>query len=296
MNPLFFGLAIACLVSHALQSSFLAHYSRKLDGMMTAFYRNLSLVFLLLPLLFWVPAEAWKNLGTGLPIILFSSFIGSISLSAYYEAANHLPVGIQAAIRNIVRVLLMVPLGWYFFGESLSVLQLMSMGIILLGGIGIGLHTNDFAHLQTGTLKKGFGLMGIASVVGTLSVFTMSVAIREGNPLLMGYLWESFICVFLGIFLFLRNKFTLYEFKKIPFFGWKGLMGIAAASTPAVARTTAFAIATDIGPVAVLSAITSGGILVTTLIGWFLFDEKLTRTDLAWMCVSIFGIIALKLL
>ena len=70
---LFLFLSVFAGSMYALQSTLLAKYSRALDGLSVAVYRNGSLMITMLPLLFFAgEEEIQKALHSGGPIVLLS--------------------------------------------------------------------------------------------------------------------------------------------------------------------------------------------------------------------------------
>jgi drug/metabolite transporter (DMT)-like permease len=292
---MFFFLAIVAMVGYAVQSTFLTHFSRSLDGMSTALYRSMSLVVTMLPLLFFVEKYDWNKIWEVSGIIGFAGIVGALAVSFSFESANHLPVGIRSAFKNVFVMLLMVPLSAYFLGDTLAPALFLGMGVILIGASGLALHKNDFEHLDSGHFKTGIFFIFLSSICAVGTVIAAGKVSRIIDPLLMGYLWELSVAVSIIILIFFRWLITGYKYKKIPVWGPDGLAKIALISSPTVVATSAFIVALNMGSAPVLSAINTAGTLVVTVLGWFLYKEKLAKRDLFFMGIIVLGIIALKL-
>lgn len=288
---MFFFLAVASMFAYALQNTLLSHHARQLDGFSVSFYRNTSLIITAIPLLFFVdwsreiaPNTLW------LPIALAGIF-GTGGLIFGFEAAKHLPLGIASAFGRPFRITTMGILGYIFLHETISMAEIGIMIIILFGAAGLSLHKNDFEHLEEAHLGTGFLFVILATVSGAISVLAITIASRNSDPFLTGYLWESSIAACLVILAGIRYVIWNKSIKKVT---RKQLYKIILDSSPTVIGTGCYTFATTLGPLAILGAIGSSGTLFVALLGWMWFREKLRTIDIFWMVLIIGGVILLK--
>jgi drug/metabolite transporter (DMT)-like permease len=100
----------------------------------------------------------------------------------------------------------------------------------------------------------------------------------------------------IGIFALLlglgRWKFMNKKIQKI---SWKKFGQIALMCWPTLLGTGGFLYAVKIGPYGIASAVSAGGVFLSVILAHFLYHEKLSRSQLAWIAVTVLGIVGLDL-
>lgn len=288
---MFFFLAVLAMIAYAVQGTLIVHYARKLDGLSTAIYRNASLTITMLPLLFLAKKSDFVRLPEFLPELLIAGITGAAALSIGFWTLKFLPVGITSALNNSVRVIFIFLLGFYFFGETISWIEILFVALILIGGISLGFQKHHLPHLDENT-RKGIFLALLAAAFAAITFFFMSKVARELSPFVAGYFWEVLIGIFALGFGFLRQLITKQKIKKISLLDFGKITLICS---PTLLGTGAFAYAVTLGPLGILNAIGTGGVFISILLAHYLYHEKLRFRQWLWICVAVMGIVGLRL-
>lgn len=287
---MFFIWAIVSMLGYSLQGSLLAHYARNLDPLSVSMYRTLSFIVTLLPLLFFAtPAEIWGIIDFW-PQILGSALCGSLAAWTYFEALKFLPVGVQTALTTSIRTLFIVFAGMIFFGEYLSTLEFLFIFVILFGGVFLATRKNSFPHLD-GRTSRGIALCVLTGFIGMGMILLLTEVSRNLSPFVAGYFWEILIGILSFAIAMLRWGIKGKPIQKI---SWRLFGLIALASWPTILGTGGFTLAITLGEVGIASAIGASGILMTTILSHFLYQEKMTRAQWFALLIVAIGIAGLK--
>jgi len=168
--------------------------------------------------------------------------------------------------------------------------------IRLLGGtagsIVMGKARNPLPHLRPGS-GKGIVLSLAAGSLLSLSFFIFSKVSREVGPFVAGYFWESAVGCFAALFIALRRSLTGRSIERV---SGADFRRIFLFSAPTLLGTGAAGLAFTLGPFGIMRAISSASILITVLLGFLFFAEKLTRAQWVGIGMVILGIMALRLM
>jgi drug/metabolite transporter (DMT)-like permease len=269
-TSLFFLLCIFATLGYALQSTLMASVYRSLDRLSAVSYRGLSLALTMSPLLLFVPAGEFQLLPAILPLIFAASLAAALANWCAANAYSHLPVGIAAALSMTFATLCSVAIGYFFFAEALSEMQIFLIGLLSLSVLGLG------ATKSVGTLPAEYHvprgifnslLFGIGISIGYSLV---GAASRAVHPFLVGYLWESII----GVLAFCMTLFRTP--RGLCSIGVRGFLKVALYSAPTVLGTGCYAYAVSIGPIGIATAVLGSMMVFSTLMSRFLYDERLS--------------------
>lgn len=181
---------------------------------------------------------------------------------------------------------LVVSIGIFFFNDMLSVLQITALiGTFLL--IGFYNHTNRHITLSNGLIPIAVCIIIVSTSlkfiqkVGSVSTVTSSYIF-----------WQlSFATVAAGIILLVTKSKQPSERKKDrKFVLWSVLVGILT-----FLGTVAMVKALSAGPFSLVYTINSFYILVSSIVAWKLFGEKLTRQKLIFILLAVIVLILIKL-
>lgn len=278
------------MLGYSVHNVLIAKYARKMDGLSLSIYRNLSLIVSMSPVLLFVSMEEFKSLPEVLPYLIYSGITGTISIIFQYESYKYLPVGIVSALIKI-RVILVTLWAYLFLGESIPLHTLVIIGVILASSLFLGTQKHHMPHLNKKT-EKGIAFTVLNAFFVSLAIFFMSAASRKTDPLMAGYLWESFIGVFALIAGLSRQLVTGIKIEKISLKRFKKLTLISLLAT---IGTGAFALAVQDGAIGVVSAIAAAGTIFVTAASHFYHHEKLNLKQLIGIGAVVLGIIGLKL-
>src|SRR3990167_5399904 len=128
-------------------------------------------------------------------------------------------------------------------------------------------------------------LLAVSAFMGGCSIAISCAA----PPLLSGYFWETSIAVACIILLLGRWVLTGQPLQNISV---KTFLMIALCASPTLIGTGLFALATRIGPVAIVGAVGSASLVFTALLAWLLYKEPLRGKQ--WLSIAaVMGGIAL---
>jgi len=181
------------MLGYTLQSVLLTRAARSIDGLSLAFYRNISFVVTLLPLLLGTDRAGIITTLNHWPLLLASGISGGIYLALNYTAWQFVPLGIATAFNKAMGNILIVLATFFFLGERLSGIGMASIAAIVGGTIALSAgHGHLYAHIKNHPLK-GFLLITAGSAFVTFTVFCLGILSRSVDPLAAGYFWEVFI-------------------------------------------------------------------------------------------------------
>ncbi len=287
---MFYLFALGSMLAYALQQTLLVRHARTMDGLSLAFYRNISFLVTMLPLLLWASIGDIKQTAENWPAILAAAVTGGISLSLMYGAYRFLSVSFSGALSAAVATLATTALGWVLFSEHLSLLGISFIILTVVGVLIFGFHYKHLPHLDSRFLTGA--LMALSGgVFNALSKFAVSVLSREGDPFVSGYIWEASIGLMCAVLILIRFLVTRQRVKAISL---RQFLDIAVCGSPTLLGTGFFCLAISTGPIAVVSALGTGGLVVVTLLAWAWYSEKLDAKQILGMTLILGGIVGLR--
>ncbi len=287
---MFYLYALGSMAGYALQNVLLAHHARKMDGLSLAFYRNISFVVTLLPLLIGASREEITGVLAEWPLLLMAGGAGGISLGLFYAAYKYLTVGIAGALSRAVMTVILTGFGWIVLHETLSLPALGLILLIIVSSIALGTARNTHAHLRKGaSIGILFVTVGAFFLAGTNAV--PIILSRTVNPLVAGYFWEVSIGIAAGVLILLRWLTVRQGLQHV---NVRAFTGIALCSWPTLVGTGLYTLALRTGPVAVVTSILSASLVVVSLLGWWLYRERLTAMQWGAIFVVLTGVVGLK--
>src|SRR5437763_1388266 len=108
------------MLSYALQQTLLVHHARRIDGLSLAFYRNISFLVTLLPLLLGASARDMHIMFSHWRLLAVSGFAGATYLALLFASYKFLTVGLGTSISRAISTACVAILGWVLLGETLS--------------------------------------------------------------------------------------------------------------------------------------------------------------------------------
>ena len=255
---------------------------RRIDALSAVAYRGLSLGITMMPLLFFVPAASFSNLYSFLPMMFTASLCAALGNCATAVAYRCVPVGICSAVCAAAMTVTALGVSLLCLGESLSQVQLGL--VLLLLGLTCALASGGGKSLPPGLSYRPFGLLCAASAG---SAYAVSYSIigqisRISHPFLAGYLWELMagVCCMAPV-LFRAICFS----NKNAGISCDTLLKIIVYSSPTVAGTACYALATTIGPVAVATSVLNTTVVFSALLAWILYQEALSPRK--WLLIML---------
>ena len=287
---MFYLFAIGSMVAYAFQNTLLVHHARKIDGLSLAAYRNLSFIVTLLPLLFLSPAAHILTILSHWRLLIVSGVTGGISLGLLFSSYKFLSTSFSSALVISTSTISTTCLGWWYLGERIPVHTLLFIMVILSGVLGFGLQYKRITHLDR-RLLLGILLAALNGPFVAYSKYLAAVLARATDPLAVGYFWEVSIGISSFFLLLLRQLLLKKKMQRIT---PKTLAVIAACGSPTLLGTGLFTLAAANGPIAIVSAIGGGALVVATLLAWGWYGEKITLKQSLAISVIVLGILGLK--
>jgi drug/metabolite transporter (DMT)-like permease len=286
---MFFVFAIISMAAYALHSVWMAPYYRRNEQLTVVTLRGVGMSLAMTPVLLIPDPAGVVGIGGQLPWILAASATALLGNWASANSLRHLPIGIATALNMSLSTLVSAWLSTQWLGESLSGGQIGWMGLVFLGVFGLGAVRSPPITSVTYSLPKGLmfaSVFGLALGAGFTLITRVS---RSLDPLVAGYCWESTIAV-LGASVLLMRRLAFGRIGSIPSrrdFGWIILFCI-----PGAVGTACYALAVAGGPLAVVSAILGTMMVVSSILAWLMYGEKLSGGQwffVAFVCCAVIG-------
>ena len=291
MNIWLLFLLLISASGYALQGILMAHFVRKLKPLISATIRSLSLILTMSPLLFFVEKggfsafqeiEFWQ-------LILLSGGVVALSQLLFFQALRLIPIGVVNIFFRGFLIIFSVLFGIIFFGEKIT--GPISLGIIfILIGVVLAIDFKHFKPKKNSTTNYPLGIliMILESALLTFGFVLLKKLSLNYDPFLIGWLYESLIGVFTGIIFlgyFFRGKIT----EKI---NWKDIRNITLSASPTLVGTgiLMYALQQGVG-IGVINSVGASGIIITSLLAFFLYGERLNKLQWLGAFITTAGII-----
>ena len=273
------------MLGYALQNTLLVRYARSMDGFSLSFYRNISFVITLLPLLILSPPEATISVLAEWRTLLLAGLGGALALILRFASYHYIPVGISHSFTKVATTVLLTALGWIVFREHLQWQTLSLIGLLLFGIAWLGMQRNHMPHLNNQTLR-GIGIAIFASLPLAYTIFLFVRLSKSIDPYASSYFWE--VSIGISTFLLIVCRWLMTG-KKIERISVKKFLAISAASFPTLIGTAGLGLAVRQGPLGVASAIGSASLVVVALLAWWWYGEKLKGTQ--WYAIALIVVV-----
>jgi drug/metabolite transporter (DMT)-like permease len=202
---------ILSFTGYAVQGTLMAKYAREMDGLSTVVYRSGSLIFTMLPLLYfatWTEIRGISDYWLEISLAGITAVVGS-ALSFY--SMKFMSIGIKNVFSKMIGTIWAIILGFLFFHETITLAQGILMFFVLVSGYMLSREKNDFEHLDN-NIWKGLVLTFLSQIIVGVSFYYVAYVSRELSPYVAGYFWEVLIGIFAIIIVIFR---PLYDGKKL---------------------------------------------------------------------------------
>lgn len=189
-------------------------------------------------------------------------------------------------ITSLASHFLVVIIGILFFKDILSVLQIVALiSTFLL--IGFYNHTNKHITLNNGLIPIATGIILLSTFIKFIQK-SGSISSVTGDYIF----WQLFFATIASIFILLLNKENQVAERKIDL---KLILWSALIGTLTFVGTVSMVKALSIGPFSLVYTISSFYILVSSIVAWKLFGEKLTHQKILFILLAIVVLILIRL-
>ena len=273
---------IIAMLGYGLSNAISQVPSKLIGARKTAFYRNVFISILLFAVLLAFPQDITLSLKY-IIITLLISLMGYIPLISFYKALNAGKVGIIAPIASS-SVIFTVLFSIIFFGEVLSIEQVISIVLIILGIILISLNFKDLKNSHLFKISSGVPYALLTCFLWGLVFFLFKIPVNILGPILTSFIIEFGIMIYAGIHLLIsRTGFSLSN-KKI--LGYIFLVAFFGAF-----GTLFFNLGIKSQNVSIVAALTFANPVVATVYGRLVYKEKLHIQQYFAILLIISGII-----
>jgi drug/metabolite transporter (DMT)-like permease len=263
-----------------LNDIFTGRLARRFGRLEVAAMRGVALGLTMAPLLFWVPAAAWRAMGAQWPELLLVFALTAASNLLQNHAARLLPFGLRAAfmLTGISSTALL--LGWWVVGEVLAWEQL-ALAAVLIGSAVVAAPGRHAAHEIQPDIKRGVWYALAAVLMGAIALLVQRLS-KASHPFLTAWAWEfGSGLILVPVFLWQQRR------ERLP--GYLGRWWrIMLYSSPTVVGSGASMLALTLGPLGLWAALGGTQVLFTALFGtlWH-------RETMGWRRWTCFGAAAL---
>ncbi len=290
---LFFLFAAISILSYGVQLPLLSKYARNIDSLSTTIYRNVSLIFTMAPVLFFVPRDAFSQLPDYFWFLALASGAGALAFVLNMAASTYLPISIGNSLRRVSQIIASVILGIILFNEYLPTYQIILIGLMTIGAVMLTTSKPNVSHLKKQNVFLGTLLGVLSGCVFAISFATFTHLSRNLNPLLASYTLEAGVGIFVVLFGFIR----FFKFRQIvPILPKKEFVKIVLISATTISGTIFYGLALNHGPYALIASLMTVTGVITFIMGYFLFKEKLTKQQTILTILILSCVAMLKLL
>lgn len=285
-------IAVVAASAYALQGTLMASFYRKMDPLSAIAYRGIALGFVMLPLLAFVPFDEFLRTSSFYGHFFLCAILAAIANWFVAKSYRSLPIGIVWALSESFRTITAVGFAILLLNEVLSGYQLAFIASLLVCVVILCLskkeETTEAVSMKSTLTAITFTLL-FGVFIGWSMTLIGSVA-RECNPLVLAFEWEFTIGLVACLFAFSRGITNSTSLSKISGSDFGKIM---LYSSPTVLGTYAFAVATQMGSIAIVSAVLSVSTVAAAIAAYCFYKEKLTPKQyslIAICCVIIAGL------
>ncbi len=288
---MFWFLAVASILGYVVQNTLMAHHVRKMDPLSAGMYRSLTLIVTMLPLLFFTNPDKIVGIIDFWWIILLAGLGGALAQWLGFLSMQILPMGIHTAMGTGLGTIFSFILGFLFFGETVTSIQVLFVVIILLGASLFALYKAKMPHLDASKWALGIFYRVMCSLIVSFAFIAVVKVSREHDPFVAGYVWEVLIGICSFILLLGRQVLNSQKIEKISKHTFFKIMLVCS---PTLIGTGGFVMASLLGPVGIISAIGACGVVISALLSWAMYNEKLSRVHWLAIFIVVSGVVGLN--
>jgi drug/metabolite transporter (DMT)-like permease len=226
-------------------------------------------------------------------LILLSAGVAAIAQLLFFQALRLIPIGVVSAFYRGFLVILSVLFGVLFLGEKITGPVFLGIIFILIGII-LAIDFKHFKHQKNSKINYPLGIlvMILEATLLTLGIALLKELSLNYDPFLIGWLWESLIGVFTGIFFlsyFFRGKIEVG-------IKWREIRNIALSASPTLIGTgiVMYALQQKAG-IGIINSVGASSVIMTSLLALLFYGEKLNKWQWLGVFVTIGGIIWIAL-
>jgi len=195
------------------------------NGVGTLMIFSSAIGLVMVPILFFINPDVLNIPPKDILTLLFNSFLGVAVLWLYFEALKEEEASIVVVFYQLIPVFAYL-FGYVILDEVLTQMQLIAMGIIILGTLIVSVEIDKENNFKL--RKKTVYLMTIAAVISALESVIFKFVAIEGD-LWVSLFWAYVgigmlgVCLFLLIGTYRRDFMRTLRTKSVPILSLNGL-------------------------------------------------------------------------
>ena len=258
---------------------------KKIGTRRVIFFRSIFMsLILFIVLLFFLSETDFSP--TYILITFVISLIGYIPLVTFYKALKIGKVGIISPIASS-SVIFTILFSIIFFKESLSIAQLFSILLIMLGIILISINFKDIRNSHLFKTSSGVPFALITCVLWGLVFFLFKIPVNVLGPILTSFIVEFGNLIYSGTNLKISKIGFQLPDKRI-------LTYIILLAICITVGTLFYNFGIRVSNVSIIAALYSSNPLVATLYGKFVYKEKLKIQQYFAILLILIGIVLIS--
>lgn len=260
--------------------------SRKLGSYNASFY---GYAFGLLFIFFFLPSAFHDAKNFHLSTVLLTTLLAIVQLVGFFSYNEGLKVGSASLVGTIAGAFpaLIVILSVIFFGERLTLQQIVSVIVIFSGLLLASVHMKDLKKRHA-ILNRG-NLFAFIAMIGWAIYFTfIKIPVKES-----GFFWPSFMTDIVGTFVFLLFGLKRIKLPKRTIKFQSGFFAAFMEGLLLTSGTYAYNFAIGQGLTSIVAAITGAYPALFALLAYIIFKDPITHQQKFGMFVILLGIILL---
>jgi len=275
-----------CLLCWGTADFFATQASRKVGYFKTVFWAHLIAFFLALIYPLFIPQNFNLSLWAIL-LLALAGFLQAIALMFFYRG---LEIGLVSVVSPIASSysMIVVLLGIFLLKEQLTLLQTVGILLIFIGVPLVSINLNEIKKAEGHVFQKGTRESFLSMLFWGVAFFLLSPVVREN-----GWFWPTVIDAFFVVFfLYIYGVFLKIDFlvkdksSLLPIFS-DGLLTIIGYF--------AFSIGLLYSLVSIVTPISTIFPVVTIILAWIFFREKLGGNQIFGIAAVIGGLVVLSL-
>lgn len=282
---------IIAVTAFAVQGTLFTKYVRRYNATQVAYIRNISMIFTGLPLLFFVPNFSWALIEENLYWIFLAGGVGALHVIVTYIWYKNLPIWISQILKKSAKTITVLVLSFIFLWEHFSTREEISLLLIVGWSFLLMWQKIDILHLPKAHLWKWFFYITLAWILAALSWYFFVFYSKTTGSILWAYILEASV----WFFYILPFLFTRYKASQSDSIEKKDIIAMMFLGMITYIGTVSMAVAFSYDRFGMVSLLQNLWIVVTLILWYFLFKEKITWKQGVIMFIILGGIIMLKM-
>jgi drug/metabolite transporter (DMT)-like permease len=268
-----------------LHSIILTKYSRNEWSLQIAFYRQLWIILVWIPLFFFLPFE-FKILIENISTILITSIIWATFLFLNFKSLDYIPVAIWKVFQTAMRILITILIWMILLSENINLIQIVWIFLLILW---------IFSLLRKWSFSiKWISLSIISWIVVAINWYFFVLYSKSFSPLIAGYILEFFNWLFLLLFLLLSSFIKDNSVKKSFKIKLKSFWIILLSAPLILISSWAISKSYEIYDFTIVWLVLTMSIPASMIFWYFILKEKLSIKSILSIILITLSIIIIK--